>query len=85
MAMSPLVERQILVDAAHAGNLFQVGVDLLIRRDGEEQAAFGRTVVFLDQPYRNVEQAYMHGNIGLLPFGVDPEITVGPSTKHIGR
>lgn len=78
------VECQILVDAAHAGNLFQVGVDLLIRRDGEEQAAFGCTVVFLDQSDGDVEQAHMHGYFGLLPFGVDPQITVGPSAEHIG-
>ncbi len=78
------VECQILVDAAHACNLFQVGVDLLIRRDGEKQTAFGRTAVFLDQSYGNVKQAYMHGNVGILPFGVDPQIAVGPSAEHIG-
>lgn len=83
--MPRAVECQILVDAAHACNLFQVGVDFLIRRDGEKQTAFGRTAVFLDQSYGNVEQAYMHGDIGLLPFGVDPEIAVGPSADRCLR
>ncbi len=78
------MECQVLVDAAHAGNLFQVGVDLLIRRDGEEQSAFGRTAVFLDQSDRNIEQTYVYGHIGLLTLGVDPQIAIGPSAEHIG-
>lgn len=80
------MECQILVDTAEVGNLLQVGVYLLIRRYGEEQSALplDRTLVLFDKPQRCLQQSYVYRNIRFLPFGVDPQVAVGPALKHIG-
>lgn len=80
------VECQILVDTAEVGNLLQVGVYLLIRRYGEEQSALplDRTLVLFYEPQRRLQQSYMYRNICFLPFGVYPQVAVGPALKHVG-
>lgn len=80
------VECQILVDTAEVGNLLQVGVHLLIRRYGEEQSALplDRTLILFDKPQRCLQQPHMYRNIRFLPFGVDPQVAVGPALKHVG-
>ena len=80
------VECQILVDTAEVGYLLQVGVHLLIRRYGEEQPTLplDRTLVLFDKPQRRLQQPHMYRNIRFLPFGVYPQVAVGPALKHVG-
>lgn len=63
------VKRNVLVDAAHSGEFFQITVGALIRYDREYMPVSALSLVLLDYRERIIEKRHVDGNAGFFAGG----------------
>ncbi len=70
--MSCEVKRNVLVDAAHGGEFFQITVGALIRYDREDMPVSALPLVLLDYRKRIIEKRHVDCDTGFLAVGHNP-------------
>lgn len=66
------VERNVLVNAAHGGEFFQITVGTLIRYDREDMPVSALSLVLLDYREGIIKKRHIDGNAGFLAVGHNP-------------
>ena len=70
--MSCKVKRNVLVDAAHGGEFFQITVGALIRYDRKDMPVCALALVLLDYREGIIKKWHVDGNAGFLAMGHNP-------------
>ena len=70
------MECEVLFNPAHIGNLFQVGIQLLVADYRQYLSVRQLAFVFLQYHFGNIQQGNIHVRVGLLPLRHYPQIAV---------
>lgn len=85
LSMPCKVEGQILLDPTDVGNLFEVGIGLLVREHREEfPLSISLVAILGDNALGNVEEEDVGGYAGLLPLRHNP-LLIAHCDDMVGR